>query len=242
MGAEAASQLSLGDISVDVVLKGIRNIHLGVYPPNGRVRVAAPLGTSIERLRLFLISKLDWIRKQRNKVRGQERETRRDYQARESHFVWGKRYLLRVEEHDAAPVVELSLNRLVLRVRPGSGRDRKAEVMEAWYRRLVREAAAALVAKWEPKLKVRLNHMAVRAMRTRWGTCNPANRSIRLNTDLGKKPPECLEYIVLHELAHLLEPTHNARFVALMDRHMPDWRQRRQVLNSLPVRHEEWGY
>lgn len=242
MEATVNSQFKLGQIEVDVVLKGIRNIHLGVYPPNGRVRVAAPTGTNLERLRLFLVSKLEWIKKQRKKVLAQERETRRDYLDRESHYVWGRRYLLKVVELDAPPSISLKANQLVLTVRPGASRERKAEVMEAWYRSLVKEAAEKLVASWEPKLKVRLEQLFVRVMRTRWGTCSPSSRTIRLNTDLAKKPPECLEYIVVHELVHLLEPTHNNRFVALMDRHMPDWRHRRQVLNSLPVRHEEWGY
>jgi predicted metal-dependent hydrolase len=242
MDATTGQQFKLGEIQVDVVLKSIRNIHLGVYPPNGRVRVAAPEGTNLERLRLFLVSKLDWIKKQRKKVLAQERETRRDYLDRESHFVWGRRYLLKVVEQEAPPTIDLKANQMVLKVRPGTCRDRKAEVVEGWYRKLVKEAASELVAKWEPKLKVSLGHLYVRVMRTRWGTCNPSTSTIRLNTDLAKKPPECLEYIVVHELVHLLEPTHNARFVALMNRNMPDWRHRRQVLNSLPVRHEEWGY
>lgn len=242
MDATTGQQFKLGEIQVDVVLKSIRNIHLGVYPPNGRVRVAAPEGTNLERLRLFLVSKLDWIKKQRKKVLAQERETRRDYLDRESHFVWGRRYLLKVVEQEAPPIIDLKANQMLLKVRPGTCRDRKAEVVEAWYRKLVKEAASELVAKWEPKLKVSLGDLHVRVMRTRWGTCNPSTSTIRLNTDLAKKPPECLEYIVVHELVHLLEPTHNARFVALMNRHMPDWRHRRQVLNSLPVRHEEWGY
>jgi predicted metal-dependent hydrolase len=242
MDATTGQQFKLGEIQVDVVLKSIRNIHLGVYPPNGRVRVAAPEGTNLERLRLFLVSKLDWIKKQRKKVLAQERETRRDYLDRESHFVWGRRYLLKIVEQEAPPTIDLKANQMVLKVRHGTCRDRKAEVVEGWYRKLVKEAASELVAKWEPKLKVSLGHLYVRVMRTRWGTCNPSTSTIRLNTDLAKKPPECLEYIVVHELVHLLEPTHNARFVALMNRHMPDWRHRRQVLNSLPVRHEEWGY
>lgn len=242
MDATTGQQFKLGEIQVDVVLKSIRNIHLGVYPPNGRVRVAAPEGTNLERLRLFLVSKLDWIKKQRKKVLAQERETRRDYLDRESHFVWGRRYLLKIVEQEAPPTIDLKTNQMVLRVRPGTCRDRKAEVVEAWYRNLVKEVASELVAKWEPKLKVSLGHLYVRVMRTRWGTCNPSTSTIRLNTDLAKKPPECLEYIVVHELVHLLEPTHNTLFVALMNRHMPDWRHRRQVLNSLPVRHEEWGY
>ena len=242
MEETVTNQFKLGQIDVDVVLKGIRNIHLGVYPPNGRVRVAAPTGTNMERLRLFLVSKLEWIKKQRKKVLAQERETRRDYLDRESHYVWGKRYLLKVVDQDAPPSISLNISQMILTVRPGASRERKAEVMEAWYRNLVKEAGDILVAKWEPKLKVRLEQLSVRVMRTRWGTCSPSTRTIRLNTDLAKKPPECLEYIVVHELVHLLEPTHNSRFVALMDRHLPDWRHRRQVLNSLPVRHDEWAY
>ena len=236
------ARLRLGTISVDVAFKDIKNVHLSVHPPAGRVTISAPARMSLDTVRLFAISKLAWIRREQRKLRDQVRETPREHVERESHYVWGKRYLLSVSERDRPPSVELRANRIVLYVRPGTGDDAKLAVVERWYREQLKDATPALVAKWEPLLGVSVGRVFVRRMKTRWGSCNPANRTIRLNTDLAKKPPECLEYIVVHEMVHLLEPTHNARFVALMDRFLPGWPHRRDALNRLPVRHEEWKF
>jgi hypothetical protein len=235
-------QIALGEITVDVVQKDIKNIHLSVYPPNGRVHISAPLRMSADTIRVFAISKLGWIKQQQRKLREQERETPREYLDRESHYVWGKRYLLNVVEIDQPPGVELKHSRMLLRARPGSTQENVEAVVDAWYRKQIKEAAMPLIAKWEPLLGVKVQKLFVRQMKTRWGSCNPASASIRLNTDLAKKPRECLEYIVVHEMVHLLEPTHNKRFVTLMDRYMPKWQFYRQSLNRLPVRHERWGY
>ena len=237
-----AATLTLGDVTVDVLQKDIKHLHLTVHPPDGRVRIAAPLRMKIDTIRVYAISKLAWIRQQQRKLREQEREAPRDYIDRESHYVWGRRCLLKVVEADAAPAVELRHSRMTLRVRTGASREQKQAVLAQWYRDQVKAAMPALLSTWEPRLGVTVGRVIVQAMRTKWGSCNPAARNIRLNTDLAKKPPECLEYVLVHELVHLLEPTHNARFVALMDRHMPGWAHRRQLLNSLPVRHEDWGY
>jgi predicted metal-dependent hydrolase len=236
------TQLKLGDIDVDVVLKDIKNVHLGVYPPSGRVRISAPLRMKLDTIRVFAISKLGWIKQQQRKLREQERETPREYLDRESHHVWGRRYLLKVIECDEAPSVELKHSRIFLRLRPGSSDSKKHAVVEEWYREQLKKAVPALIAKWEPFIGVKMERFFVQKMKTKWGSCNPRARNIRLNTDLAKKPRECLEYIVLHEMVHLLEPTHNARFIALMDRFMPQWRFHREQLNRLPVRHEEWAY
>jgi predicted metal-dependent hydrolase len=236
------SQIKLGDIAVDVVLKDIKNVHLSVYPPTGRVRISAPRRMSLDTIRVFAISKLDWIRQQQKALRAQERETPREYVDRESHYVWGKRYLLTVSERDEPPSIELKHNRMLLRVRPGTGEDKRMAVVEEWYREQLKEAVPPLLARWQPLLGVRVHRFFVQRMKTKWGGCNHAARTIRLNTDLAKKPAECLEYIVLHELVHLLEPTHNARFVALMGEFMPKWQFHRQVLNRLPVRRETWSY
>lgn len=236
------SQIKLGDIAVDVVLKDIKNVHLSVYPPTGRVRISAPRRMSLDTIRVFAISKLDWIKQQQKLLRAQERETPREYVDLESHYVWGKRYLLTVSERDASPSIELKHDRMLLRVRPGSGEDRRMALVEEWYREQLKEAVPPLLARWQPLLGVRVHRLFVQRMKTKWGGCNHKARTIRLNTELAKKPPECLEYIVLHELVHLLEPTHNARFVALMDEFMPKWQFHRQVLNRLPVRRETWSY
>jgi predicted metal-dependent hydrolase len=236
------SQLKLGDIVVDVILKDIKNVHLSVYPPTGHVRISAPKRMSIDTIRVFAISKLAWIKKQQTKLREQERETTRDYVDRESHFVWGKRYLLTVTESDGPPSMELEHNRILLQVRPGSDTARRQVVVEDWYREQLKEAVPPLIEEWESVLGVHVKQFFVQRMRTRWGSCNYTASTIRLNTELAKKPKECLEYIVVHEMIHLLEPTHNERFVGLMDRFMPKWGFYRQVLNRLPVRREMWRY
>ena len=236
------SQIKLGDIVVDVVLKDIKNVHLSVYPPTGRVRISAPERMSIDAIRVFAISKLDWIKQQQTKLRDQEREVPRDYVDRESHYVWGKRYLLTVSESDSPPTIELKHRRMLLRVRPQTDEDKRQAIVEEWYRAQLKEAVAPLLTRWQPLLGVKVERFFVQRMKTRWGSCNHTAQTIRLNTELAKKPTECLEYIVVHELLHLLEPTHNARFVALMDRFMPRWQHHRQVLNRLPVRRETWRY
>ena len=236
------TQVRLGDVAVDVVLKEIKNVHLSVHPPTGRLRISAPSRMSLDTIRVFAISKLGWIRQQQRKLQEQERETPREYLDRESHFVWGRRYLLKLLEADQPPSVELSHNRMVLRVRPGAAEAKKQAIMDEWYRQQVKKVALPLIAKWEEAMGVKVEQIFVQRMKTKWGSCNHRAQTIRLNTDLAKKPHECLEYIVMHEMVHLLEPTHNARFVALMERFMPKWQFYRQVLNRLPVRHERWDY
>ena len=235
------SHIKLGDIAVDVVLKDIKNVHLSVHPPSGRVRIAAPEHMNLDTIRVFAVSKLAWIQKQQKKLREQERETCREYLDRESHYVWGKRYLLRIVEVDGAPAVELKAGSMILRVRPGASADARGAIVSKWYREQLKTAIPDLLAKWEPILGVNAERVFVQKMKTKWGTCNPDRRSIRLNTDLAKKPPPYLEYILVHELTHLLEKTHNGRFTLLMDRFMPQWRQYRELLNTSPLTHEDWG-
>jgi len=237
-----ADGLNLGGIPVDVTFKRIKNVHLSVYPPNGSVRISAPERMSLDTIRVFAISKLGWIKQQQRKLREQERETPREYLNRESHYLWGKRYLLRVIEGGQAPSIEVQYSRLLLRIHPGATEEKKQEIVSQWYRTEIRTAVHAMIARWTPVMGVTVNRFFIQQMKTKWGSCNPRAGTIRLNTDLAKKPKECLEYIVLHEMAHLLEPTHNARFIALMDGFMPNWRLRRDQLNRLPVRHEEWAY
>jgi predicted metal-dependent hydrolase len=236
------TQLKLGDIAVDVMLKDIKNVHLSVYPPTGRVRISAPQRMSLDTVRVFAISKLGWIKQQQKKLREQERETRREYLDRESHYVWGKRYLLRVVEEHAEPKIVLRHSKMILRAGSGTNHDAKQEMVARWYREQIKAATADLIAKWEPTIGVKVNRVFVQKMKTKWGSCNSRRRSIRLNTDLAKKPRECLEYIVVHEMVHLLERRHNDRFVALIDRQMPQWRICRERLNQLPVRYEKWTY
>lgn len=237
-----ATRLQLGDVTVDIIQKDIKNVHLSVYPPTGSVRISAPLDMDIGTIRVFAISKLGWVKQQQNRLRAQERELPREYIDLESHYVWGRRYLLQIVEADAAPKVELKPRRLLLHVRPGSTTATRQSVLNQWYREELRRVAPAIIDRWQRMIHVDVKGFFVQAMKTKWGSCNTAAQTIRLNTELAKKPRECLEYIVAHETVHLLEPTHSARFLALMDRHMPTWRIHRAALNRLPVRHEKWVY
>ncbi len=236
------NRLRLGNITVDVIRKDIKNLHLSVHPPTGRVRISAPERMGLETIRVFAVSKLGWIKKQQKKLREQERESPREYVDRESHYVWGKRYLIKVVESERAPVVELKPRQLLLRVRPGTSRDRKKEIVAEWYRRQIKSVVPSIISRWESLIGVQVERIFVRQMKTKWGSCNPRSNSIRVNTHLAKKPVECLEYIVVHEMVHLLEPKHNTRFIVLMDRFLPQWRSYRDQLNQLPISQEEWGY
>ena len=236
-----AAQIDLGGIEVDVVFKDIKNVHLSVYPPTGRVRIAAPEHMNLDTVRAFAVSKLAWIKKQRTKLWKQERETPREYLDRESHYVWGKRYLLKIVEVDNAPAVELTAGKIILSVRPGASAEARGTAVSKWYREQLKAAIPDLLAKWEPILGVKAERVFVQKMKTKWGSCNPGKHSVRLNTDLAKKPPHYLEYILVHELTHFLEKTHNDRFTALMDQFMPQWREYREMLNTSPLTHENWG-
>lgn len=236
------ARIALGGIEAEVVFKDIRNVHLTVLPPNGRVRVSAPTHMALDTVRVFALSKLAWIKSQRKSMAEQERESPREYLERESHYVWGRRYLLKLVESDGAPTVTLRHRTLVLAVKQGAGLAAREAVLSRWYRDQVRERASSLVAGWSRTLGLDAPQLHVQHMKTKWGSCSPTRRSIRLNTELAKKPPGCLEYIVVHELVHLLEPTHNERFRALMRTFLPEWEDRRRGLNALPVRHEDWDY
>jgi predicted metal-dependent hydrolase len=234
--------LEVADLQVEVVRKAIKNVHLTVHPPDGRVRVAAPERTGTEALRLFVIDKLPWIRRQQRELWAQERETPREYLDRESHFLWGRRYLMRVEERDAGPEVVISHGELTLYVRPSTDEARREEIVALWYRERLREAVAPMLERWSAVMGVGVPRLFVQRMKTKWGSCNPAAAAIRLNSELAKKPAACMEYVLVHELVHLLEPTHNERFRGLMDQYLPPWRLLRSELNRAPVAHEDWGY
>lgn len=235
-------EIEVGDIKADIVFKDIKNVHLSVHPPDGRVTISAPERMELEAVRLFSVSKLAWIKKQQRALRAQDRETPREYIAGESHYLWGQRYLLDVRETTGRVGVEVSASKMRLLVRPGASTGRREAVMARWYRDEIRRVLPALLSIWHKRLDVRGPETFVQHMKTRWGSCNPVTRNIRLNTELAKKPRECLEYILVHELIHLKERKHTERFVKLMDDAMPNWRSLRNRLNNLPVRHEDWKY
>ena len=235
-------QLKLGNITVDVVQKNIKNMHLSVYPPTGRVRISAPSRMDLDTIRVFVISKLSWIKKQQTRLRNQEREAQREFINRESHYFNGKRYLLKVTERDAAPKVILKHSAIELFVRPETDAVKRKSILDEWYRRKLKETLPLLIEKWEKKINVQVNEFGIKKMKTKWGTCNRKAKRLWLNLELAKKPAECLEYIVVHEMVHLLERNHNDRFIALMTDFMPKWRFYKDELNRLPVSHVDWHY
>ena len=235
-------QVQIGSIAIDVIRKDIKNIHLSVYPPEGRVKISAPNRMELDTIRVYALSKLSWIKKQQSKFTNQEREAPREYIDRESHYYRGKRYLLRVLETKAPPKVVLRHDTLDLHVRPGADSDKRKKILGDWYRAQLKHELPSLISKWEQRLNVKISAYGVRRMKTNWGTCNPVTGRILLNLELAKKPPGCLEYIVVHELLHMLERKHNDRFVALMSEHLPQWRYYQDLLSRLPMKDEVWDY
>jgi predicted metal-dependent hydrolase len=230
-------------LSVDVVRKDIKNMHLAVYPPTGRVRIAAPLRIDDEAVRLFAISKIAWIRKHQRSFNAQDRQPERVFKDRESHYFLGKRHLLRITEQESSPKVLLKTKTYIdLYVRPNSTIKQRQLILNEWYREELKKLIPPLIDKWEREIGVSVNDWQVKQMKTQWGSCNIEKKRILINLEMAKKPVHCLEYIVVHELIHLLERHHNERFLTLMEKHMPQWKFYQEELNRLPVSHEEWGY
>ncbi len=235
--------LEVSGISVEVVRKDIKNLHLGVYPPNGRVRVAVPLRISDDTVRLAILSRLGWIRRKQTEFIRQNRQSKREMITGESHYFRGRRYRLDVIEYDGPATVQLKNNRtLELLVRPATGRDDREEILNRWYRRMLQEEVPSLIAKWQQQIGVVVAEWRIKKMKTLWGSCNIDARRIWLNLELAKKPPSCLEYILVHEMLHLIERRHNKRFIELMGHYMPNWQLHRDELNRAPLAHADWKY
>lgn len=235
-------KIEVGNIVIDVEQKDIKNIHLSVHPPNGKVHISAPRRMDLDTIRVFAIAKLKWIKKQQEIFKKQERETQREYLTRESHYYLGERYLLKIVELDSSPRIVLKKKEIQMIVRPDTSQEKKKEILDEWYRSELKRIAPPIIEKWEKKIGVKSNEYGIKKMRTKWGTCNPVAKRIWLNLELAKKPIECIEYIVVHELVHLLERSHKEKFIAFMDEHMPKWRFYRNELNRLPFGHVDWKY
>lgn len=235
-----ADTIQVGEIAILVTRKAIKNVHLSVHPPSGRVTLTAPIATRLEVARAYAISKLGWIREQRQKLANQVRETPRKFVKRESHYLWGRRHLLTVVHRETKPFVSLDHKRITLTVRPGSDAQKRADVIHEWHKSLLHEVVPSLIKKWEPRLKVKVAGYFLQRMKTKWGSCYHRAGHIRLNTELVKKPKDLLEYVVVHELTHLLEPTHSDRFVEILEEKYPTWREARAELNELPLTAEAW--
>lgn len=237
------NQIVVNDIVIDVVRKNIKNLHLAVYPPNGRVRIATPSKVDDEAVRLFAISKIAWIRKNQKKYLNQDRQTERKYVSGESHYFRGQRYLLNVIYHTGYPKVAIRNKKFIdLYVKKDYTTEQRGNAMYKWYRKKLKEQVPVLIERWEKTIGVEVPEWVVKIMKTKWGTCNRETKRIWLNIELAKKPEHCLEYILVHEMVHLLERNHTEQFVAYMDKFMPPWRNYKEELNRSVLRHEEWTY
>ena len=235
--------LKIANVEIEIVRKEIKNMHLAVYPPHGRIRLAAPLNTDSEVMRLFAISKLGWIKKHVKNFKAQERETPRDYVSGESHFYQGRRYLLNVIDQPGRNRIETNgVKTINFYLKPDLNKEQRGKLMKEWYRKSLKAQLPELIDKWEKIMGVKASQWGVKQMKTKWGACNIEAKRIWINLELAKKPLVCLEYIIVHELVHLLERNHNDKFVAHMNTFMPKWRLHRDELNSLPVVHNDWGY
>lgn len=232
--------INFGDLEIPVARKSVKNVHLSVYPPHGKVTLVAPTGTRLEVVRAYVATKLAWIKAQQRRMKDQAREAPRIFVERESHHIWGRRRLLSVVEKEEKPSVRMDHRRLILTVRPKTPAPKRNEIMQEWHRSLLHEAIPPLIAKWERKLRVKTSAYFLQRMKTRWGGCNPKAKTLRFNTELVKKPKDLLEYVVVHEMIHLLEPRHSERFMTLMTEHYPSWQEARAELNALPLASEIW--
>lgn len=230
-----ADTIDIGDISIAVTRRDVKNVHLSVHPPDGRVTLVAPRATRLDVARAYAVTRLGWIRKQQAQLRGQARETPRRFVGRETHYLWGRRHLLHVIERDQKPVIEVTHRSLRLIVRPGTTEGKRAEIMHKWHLATLHTEIPEVIRRWEKRLGVKVAGYFLQRMKTKWGSCNPAKRTIRLNTELVKKPKDLIEYVIVHEMLHILEARHSEKFIALLDRHVPSWREARDELNSLPV-------
>ncbi|AJD52760.1 Zinc metalloprotease [Thalassospira xiamenensis M-5 = DSM 17429] len=236
------TRLDIGDVSVDIHFKNIKNVHLSVYPPTGRVKISAPEHMTVNSVRVFAISKLQWIKSQQKKLLAQPREMPREFLERESHYLWGKRYLLELHNAKGKAEVSVTHKKIVITSQRPLARDGLSALMDDYYRESLRAKALEFVGHWEKRLGLTVNKLFIQRMKTKWGSCNPAARNIRINLDLAKKAQECLDYIILHEMLHFFVPNHGPKFVELMDQHMPHWVEVRRKLNATPLSHVDWTY
>lgn len=226
-------KLVVSNIEVEVQKKSIKNLHLYVLPPQGSVRVSAPQNMNEDAIRMFVISKISWIKKQQEKFRNQPRQSEREYVSGESVFFGGKRYRLEVIYSNICNNVQIRGDKLIFQVREASTAEQRANVLNEWYRENIKKEVPGILKKWQRIIGVTVLEWGIKNMKTRWGTCNVGDKRIWLNLQLAKKHPQCLEYIIVHELVHLLEKSHNKNFVAYMDKFLPDWRTIKDELNGL---------
>lgn len=236
-----SSWITIRGMDIEIVYKNIKNLHIAVYPPAGRVRVAAPTGFDDDRVRLAVIQRLTWIRRERRKLESAPRQSVREMLTGESHYLWGRRYRLKVIERPGTAHFEHDGNDLRYYAPADTSAAQRREHLDRWYRQQLRTALPGLITTWEHELNVEVPKWSIRRMKTKWGSCNRESRHIWFNVELAKKHPDSLEYVLVHEMTHYFERHHNQRFAQLMDAHLPDWRSRRDQLNTAPLRAETWS-
>jgi len=237
------SEIKVGNITAILIRKKIKNLHLSVLPPDGRVRVSAPLSMNDDAIKMLIATRLSWIHKQQSKFESQERQTYREYVSGESHYYLGKKYRLEVLYKDERPKVILKgKTKIILSVRPGTDLTKRHKIMQSWYRTELYKFVEAKLPYWEQKIGIHVNELKIKRMKTRWGTCNSRASRIWLNLELAKKPPQCIEYVLVHEMIHFLENKHNDSFRKYMDRYYPNWKYIRDELNKNPLAFEVWEF
>ena len=236
-------RLRVSDLQVEVLSKDIKNLHISIMPPDGRIRVSAPLNMSEESVRLAIVSKLSRIRREQKSFAAYIRESKKEMVSGESHFVDGNRYIFKLVEANEIPSISLKKKKsIVMRARPNSSSGKREQIMHEWLRNRMRNNLAELIPKWESIIGVKASYYGIKRMRTKWGSCNSEQKRIWLNLELAKKSPQCLEYVLVHEIIHILEPKHSDRFFELLDEYMPTWRIHRDTLDKPPLVHVDWDY
>jgi predicted metal-dependent hydrolase len=235
--------MQVGSLDIALQRKAIKNLHIKVIPPEGLIQVSAPENLSDTAIRIAIVQRIPWIKRQQKDFVNQPRQSARAMISGESHYLWGQRYRMEVIERQGKHELRVKGNsKLQLFISSGTTKEKCEKILVEWYRSQLKERMAFLLEDWQRKIDVQVDGWTVRKMRTKWGSCNPQTKRININLELAKKPPECLEFILVHELVHLLERHHNERFVSLMDMYLPNWRLHRDLLKSLPLGHDDWKY
>ena len=235
-----AETIHLGDIAISVTRKDVKNVHLSVHPPDGRVTLVAPMTPRIDVARAYAITRIGWIRQQKVRFSKQAREEPRQFKGRETHYLWGRRHLLKLTERNEKPTIKVDHRTIHLQVRPGAEADQRARIMHEWHLGLLHDAIPELIRKWEARIGVKVRGYFLQRMKTKWGSCNPQRGTIRINTELVKKPRDMLEYVIVHEMIHLIEAKHTKAFFQHLDRLYPHWSVVRAELNELALSAEKW--
>lgn len=235
MSTNSFSNIVVSGLEIAIERKDIKNLHIGVYPPNGKIRVATPLKLNDEAVRLAVISRLSWIKKQQQSFLNQPRQTKREMVSGESHYLFGKRYLLDVKYENTKHLIIKKHSKLLISVKENTTRENRLKVLEKYYREHLNIELEKFIEKWKNIIGVNIDSWKIQKMKTKWGSCNIEDKRLLFNLELAKVPVECIEYIVVHEMIHLQERHHNDNFKALMDKYISDWQSRKEELKGIYI-------